>query len=367
MAEDWTVSERGEGRGLSGPLMAVLGAVLNGIPQPVLVFGGDGRILAANAAAADVLGPALPGQPVTAVLRQPEALAALERVFATGEEAEARLALPTRSFDATYRMTVHRCDPAATGLSLGVVTLTDIGHVEEAEQIRRDFVANMSHELRSPLTVLTGFIETLKGPARNDPEAQMRFLRIMEGEAQRMNRLIGDLLSLSKVEAVQRIRPKEPVNLSDVVRSTVTALRPRIEDRRILLRLELPEAPLVVPGDRDQLIQVFHNLIENAIKYGAGEGDEIAVTARSEPRIVGFPGPVAVVEVTDHGEGIDPIHLPRLTERFYRVDSHRSREMGGTGLGLAIVKHIVQRHRGRLVIRSTRGEGSTFGVMIPQT
>ena len=342
-----------------------IAAVLSGIPEPVVLAGPDNRILAANRAATDALGPGLTGQPVHAVFRQPEALAALDRAAATGEETQARLNLPTRSFDAIYRMTVHPCSPAGGGAGLTVISLADVGHIEEAEQIRRDFVANMSHELRSPLTVLTGFIETLKGPARNDAEARARFLAIMEGEAQRMNRLIGDLLQLSRVEANQRVRPRDPVDVAEVVRATLTALRPQIEDRRLVAGFEAPQGALSVPGDRDQLVQVFHNLVENAIKYG-GAGGGVWIAARIEPRLVGFSGPVVVVEVADRGEGIDPMHLPRLTERFYRVDSHRSRAMGGTGLGLAIVKHIVQRHRGRLSIRSARGEGSCFTVFLPQ-
>lgn len=289
----------------------LVAAILSGIPEPVVLAGPDHRILAANRAAADVLGAGLVGQPAHAVFRQPEALAALERALATGEEAQARLSLPTRSFDATYRMTVHPCAAAAGVSGLVVISLADVGHIEEAEQIRRDFVANMSHELRSPLTVLTGFIETLRGPARNDPEARARFLSIMEGEAQRMNRLIGDLLQLSRVEANQRVRPRDPVDVAEVVRATLTALRPQFEDRRLASHFEAPEGPLVVPGDRDQLVQVFHNLVENAIKYGAAGGG-VWISARVEPRMVGMAGPIVAVEVTDRGEGIDPVHLPRL-------------------------------------------------------
>ncbi len=358
--------EAGAGSWLSAERQEMLAAILSGLPEPVLVAGPDDRILAANRAAGDMFGPNLAGQPLHGVLRQPEALAALDRAAATGEEVQTRLALNNRSFETVCRLTVHRCDPASAGAGLTVVSLADVGHIEEAEQIRRDFIANMSHELRSPLTVLTGFIETLKGPARNDPAAREKFLAIMAGEAQRMNRLVGDLLSLSKVEANQRVRPRDPVNLSDVLRTTVTALRPRLEDRRLTLTLDVPDPAPVVPGDRDQLIQVFHNLVENAIKYGYA-GGAIEIAARVEPRQPGFAGPVAVIDVTDHGEGIDAIHIPRLTERFYRVDSHRSREMGGTGLGLAIVKHILARHRGRLTIRSVRGEGSTFSVHLPLT
>lgn len=179
-----------------------------------------------------------------------------------------------------------------------------------------------------------------------------------------MNRLVDDLLSLSKVEANERVRPRATVNLIDVIRTTLAALRPQIEDNGIALTLDESGGPFRVVGDHDQLTQVFHNLIENAIKYG-GSGGKVGVTLTSGPRRQGFTGPVISVEVTDRGEGIDPVHIPRLTERFYRVDSHRSRDLGGTGLGLAIVKHILNRHRGRLVITSTRGLGSSFTVVLP--
>ena len=266
------------------------------------------------------------------------------------------------------RETVLRVHVAPLGAGAAMpailVALRDISHVEEAEQQRRDFVANVSHEMRSPLTVLAGFIETLKGPARNDPVATLNFLDIMDREAQRMARLVSDLLSLSRVESEERVRPKAQVSLSEVLRATLAALRPQFEDAGIVVEFrDMPDAPLI-PGDRDQLVQVFHNLVENALKYG-GSGGKIELTLDRFDQMPGFAGSVMKVSVRDFGDGIDALHLPRLTERFYRVDGHRSRTMGGTGLGLAIVKHIINRHRGRLSIRSTRGEGSTFAVVLP--
>lgn len=179
-----------------------------------------------------------------------------------------------------------------------------------------------------------------------------------------MNRLVDDLLSLSKVEANERVRPRATVSLIDVIRSTLAALRPQIEDNGIALTVDDSGGPFRVIGDHDQLTQVFHNLIENAIKYG-GTGGHVGVVLTCHERWPGFTSPVISVEVSDRGEGIDPVHIPRLTERFYRVDSHRSRDLGGTGLGLAIVKHILNRHRGKLMIESTRGLGSTFTVILP--
>ena len=183
-----------------------------------------------------------------------------------------------------------------------------------------------------------------------------------------MNGLVADLLSLSKVEASERVRPREQVRLGDVIRTTLAALRPQIEDSGLQVAFDEDTADSTLLGERDQLVQVFHNLIENAVKYGGagGTGGTVRIALQAHARWPGLPAEVVTVAVSDSGEGIDPIHIPRLTERFYRVDSHRSRQMGGTGLGLAIVKHIVNRHRGRLVIESERGRGSTFMVILPR-
>jgi two-component system phosphate regulon sensor histidine kinase PhoR len=349
-----------------GRSLAQTAALLAALPEPALLVGDDKRIRLANPAASELLGAGLEGQGALLVIRQPEPVAALERalVGAPGERQEARYLLTSAAAETLYRMVVHRL-PEAHGLGGVLVSFLDISHVEEAEQMRRDFVANVSHELRSPLTVLSGFIETLQGPARDDPAARERFLGIMAQEARRMNRLVADLLSLSRLEANERVRPRERVVLAEVLRTTLAALRPLIEESGIRLEYDDATADAGLLGDRDQLVQVFHNLIENAIKYG-GAGGRVTITLRSHPRWPGIVGPALSVVVTDEGEGIDPIHLPRLTERFYRVDSHRSRQMGGTGLGLAIVKHIVNRHRGRLSIDSERGRGSSFMVILPQ-
>lgn len=345
-------------------------ALLDALPDPALLVGQARRILMANPSANELFGAQVTGQSVMSYLRQPEATAALEKGFAVLDGApppatpvEARMiqAAPTR--ETVLRVSVAPV-AASIGLPLLLITLRDISHLEQAEQQRRDFVANVSHELRSPLTVLAGFIETLKGPARNDPEATASFLDIMEREAQRMTRLVSDLLSLSRVESEERVRPRGQVSLSEVLRATLAALRPQIEEAGVVVDFaDLPEAP-AIPGDRDQLVQVFHNLVENALKYG-GSGGRVQIALQRLDAVPGMAGPVLRVEVRDFGDGIDPIHIPRLTERFYRVDGHRSRSMGGTGLGLAIVKHIVNRHRGRFTIRSTRGEGSTFSVTLP--
>lgn len=351
--------------------LAQCGALIEALPDPALLVSAERRILLANAAARDLFGAPLVGALANACLRQPEAAAALDRALnaldsdAPAQPQEARLLQTTPTRESVLRVTAMPLGPQA-GFAAVLVSLRDISHVEEAEQQRRDFVANVSHEMRSPLTVLAGFIETLKGPAKGDPAATAQFLDIMEREAQRMTRLVADLLSLSRVEGEEKVRPRALVSLSEVLRATLAALRPQIDDAGLVVNFrDLPEAP-PIPGDRDQLVQVFHNLVENALKYGAS-GGRIDVTLERVEQLPGVNGPVLKACVRDHGDGIDALHLPRLTERFYRVDGHRSRAMGGTGLGLAIVKHIVNRHRGRLSIRSTRGEGSTFCIALPIT
>jgi len=352
----------------AGPSMA---GVIDALPEPVLLVGPDRRIALSNQAARDLFGAGIDGTQIVSCIRQPEATAALQAGFraladpgAPAGPFVARKVTGRSGGESVWEVQVAALRSVDEPGWL-VVSLRDISHVEEAEQQRRDFVANVSHEMRSPLTVLAGFVETLRGPARDDPAARERFLEIMDREAQRMSRLVADLLSLSKVESDEKVRPRSPVSVSEVLRATIAALRPQIDRAGIVVVLDDAAAQDPIPGDRDQLVQVFHNLVENALKYGGGGRIEIAASRmESAP---GLAGPVLRVAVTDHGDGIDPIHIPRLTERFYRVDGHRSREMGGTGLGLAIVKHIVNRHRGRLSIRSVRGEGASFVVMLPCT
>jgi two-component system phosphate regulon sensor histidine kinase PhoR len=227
--------------------------------------------------------------------------------------------------------------------------------------MRADFVANASHELRTPLATLVGFIETLQGPAAHDEATRARFLQVMEAEAARMTRLIDDLLSLSRIELDKNVRPREIIALeplfSNIAATSAVALD---ADRR---RLDLNVAPGLpdVVADRDQILQVLHNLMTNAIKYGRS-GTPIVLTAE---RARLLSGDAVRVSVSDRGDGIEPEHIPRLTERFYRVDTGRSRRLGGTGLGLAIVKHIVERHRGTLEIQSELGKGTTVAFTLP--
>ena len=220
-----------------------------------------------------------------------------------------------------------------------------------------DFVANASHELRTPLASIRGFVETLQGAAKDDPTAQARFLGIMQAQAERMSRLIEDLLSLSRIELREHVAPTSPVDLNGVVQDVIAALKQTAEKNHVSLRIDgLPDEALVI-GDRDELAQVAQNLVQNAIKYGR-KGGQVDVSLRRHDKQL-------ELAVTDDGIGIAPEHLPRLTERFYRVSAKDSKERGGTGLGLAIVKHIVNRHRGELRVSSVLGEGSTFTVAMP--
>jgi two-component system, OmpR family, phosphate regulon sensor histidine kinase PhoR len=224
--------------------------------------------------------------------------------------------------------------------------------------MRADFVANASHELRTPLAALSGFIETLRGSAKNDPVAREKFLAIMQGQATRMARLIDDLLSLSRIELNAHLHPDKEVDLVAIVRQVADGLQMLAYDRGVEVKVRAPTQPLLVLGDRDELLRVFENLIENALKY-ASSGKRVELTVTEEP------DGEARVAVRDYGPGIAPEHLPRLTERFYRVDVAESRAQGGTGLGLALVKHILNRHGGRLAIDSVMGQGATFTANLP--
>ena len=352
-----------------------VGDLIAALPVAVLAVDPQARVTAANSAATALLGEALTDRPFVHVLRHPVVVQAVDAVLdpahvpppavdptlkavASGGH-RMRVRISARGRDIPAEITVSAL-PGAGAL----IVIEDGSGVEEAEQQRRDFVANVSHELRTPLTALMGFIETLRGPARDDPAARERFLGIMEAEAARMNRLVQDLLSLSRVESEERRRPAERLDLAMLIRAVAATLQPQAAAAGVGIRVEGAGAPVHVHGDPDQLTQVFHNLVENAVKYG-GAGGEVVLRLYPVPHDPVLRGPATAVEVADRGDGIDPMHLPRLTERFYRVDSHRSRQKGGTGLGLAIVKHIISRHRGRLKIDSEKGQGSRFTVILP--
>lgn len=325
------------------------------MPLAAVVIGADERVLAANAAAETLLGPKLAGRHHAFVLRQPEVLSAITQAARSRQPVEARHVIPGPSHEV-----IHRVTAAAVGRMV-LCSFEDLSDREQMDAMRRDFVANVSHELRTPLTSVLGFIETLRGAARDDAAARERFLAIMQTEAERMVRLVRDLLHLSKVEAQERQRPTERHDIAKLALSAIHTLRPLAQANGVSLVLEGLDQPAELFADPDQITQVVTNLVENAIKYG-GPGKEVRVSLGRQD---GPRGPKLRLAVTDQGEGIDSFHLPRLAERFYRIDGHRSREKGGTGLGLAIVKHIAHRHRGRLVIESVVGRGSTFAILLP--
>jgi two-component system phosphate regulon sensor histidine kinase PhoR len=260
--------------------------------------------------------------------------------------------------------TVVPMDPPLADGGRVVVVLSDRSRERAVERMRADFAANASHELRTPLASLMGFIDTLRGPAADDPPAQQRFLGIMAEQAARMNRLIDDLLSLSRIELVEHQAPAERVDLAELLRGLAAGFEPRLAAHRVTLDLVVAAGLPPVLGDADQLAQVAQNLLDNAVKYGRECGAvRLAAEPAAGPRWPARSG--VVVTVGDQGHGIPREHLPRLTERFYRVDTGRSCAVGGTGLGLAIVKHIVNRHRGQLAIDSEEGVGTTVSVWLP--
>jgi two-component system, OmpR family, phosphate regulon sensor histidine kinase PhoR len=356
--------------------------VLARLPDPVLLVDSQTRIRLANPAAETLFEGPLPGRNLTGILRHPELLDAVDRALDSAESETVEFTMPVpveRSFDAhVLPLSGAPQENPAGAASAGaaeaaesptvLLALQDMTKVMRADRLRADFVANASHELRTPLATLLGFIETLRGPAKDDGEARAKFLGIMQEQASRMARLVGDLLSLSRIELNEHSVPTEGVRLHSVLASVADSLAMKAAARSMTIELPADLASLPpVQGDQDELIQLFQNLIDNALKYGRA-GSPVRVLARaSEPPAAMTPArPAVAVAVIDQGEGIDRRHLPRLTERFYRVDTARSRDLGGTGLGLAIVKHIVSRHRGALELESDLGQGSRFTVFLPQ-
>ncbi|WP_315797794.1 ATP-binding protein [Bradyrhizobium sp. SZCCHNRI3043] len=360
------VAKREEERHANPVEAPAVSAVVEGIPDPAVLLDRAGRVIHLNAAAAQ-LAPALrKGELAQFALRTPEIITALREAIATTEIRRA-----------TYHdhVPVDRwmeliITPVPVPTAFGgtdkcmLMTFHDLTPLRRVEEMRADFVANASHELRTPLAALSGFIDTLQGPAKDDPKARERFLGIMHIQATRMARLIDDLLSLSRVELSAHVQPHAMVDVVPIIRQVTDGLESLARERQVVIETNLPEAPVTIAGDREELLRVFENLIENALKYGASGGRVIvsleqAVSAENAPEIR--------VKVRDFGPGIAPEHLPRLTERFYRVDVGDSRAQGGTGLGLSLVKHILNRHRGRLLIESVPRNGAAFTACFPQS
>jgi two-component system phosphate regulon sensor histidine kinase PhoR len=333
----------------------MLATVFNALDTPILVVAPDETVLLQNQAAEKAFGTIPPNTDLSARVRSPGILDMVRETIATGKvnQIEHSERFPS---DAVY---IVRVAPAEIGQRaderLYVLSYRDISQARRIDRMRSDFVANASHELRTPLASLRGFIETLQGPARNDQKAHEKFLGIMHEQATRMSRLVDDLLSLSRLELKSHIAPDEAINLAPLLGHVRDALAPLAQDVGVEISLIVPDDPVIVQGDRDELTEVFENLIENACKYGQ-EGKKVEVT------LSGGGGMPAEVSVRDHGPGIPAEHVPRITERFYRVNVEASRSKKGTGLGLAIVKHILTRHRARLLVQSEVGKGTVFTV-----
>jgi len=370
--------------------------VFDSLPDPLILLDARRRVTFGNQAARQLLGTIAVGGDLALALRDPAVLEAVDGVLAdgVGRQAEFRGVLPNERHFAV-RIEKLRPQPAGESPASGgggavcVLAMVDVSATKRSEQMRSDFIANASHELRTPLSSLIGFIETLQGPARDDPKAQEQFLKLMHEQAQRMARLVRDLLSLSIIETSEHKPPSGQVDLPALLQTVVDILQLQARAKGMTVKVTVEGALPQVAGDSDQLAQLFQNLIDNAIKYGAPNsevtvrvwptaapaamlsgnteagGAAASKRAGSQAGDLAIPPTTLAVSVADKGDGIPAEHIPRLTERFYRADMARSRAVGGTGLGLAIVKHIVARHRGHLRIESQPGKGSIFTVFLP--
>jgi two-component system phosphate regulon sensor histidine kinase PhoR len=359
------VASREDVRGVNPVETAAVSAVVAGMPDPAVLLDRAGRVIHLNAAAAQ-LAPALRKNELAQfALRSPEIVTALREAIATSEPRRATY-LDHAPVERWMELIIT---PVPVPTIFGgvdkcmLMTFHDQTPLRLVEEMRADFVANASHELRTPLAALSGFIDTLQGPAKDDVKARERFLSIMHAQATRMARLIDDLLSLSRVELSAHVRPDTTVDIVPIIRQVADGLEPLARERQVEVEIALPETQVLIAGDREELLRLFENLIENALKYGAS-GGKVIVSLNSALSAEGTPE--TRVMVRDFGPGIAPEHLPRLTERFYRVDVGDSRSQGGTGLGLSLVKHILNRHRGRLLIESVPRHGATFTACFPQ-
>jgi len=357
-ADDVGAASSHEGKPLAADWLVE--AVVSGLPDAVVALDRSGIVVASNAAARERTPALTRGAPLSFALRNADIIEAVRAAVASGDAQRVEFyeRVPADRWSEAFVAPVALPETIAGRRDLVILTLHDLTPLKRVEEMRADFVANASHELRTPLASLSGFIETLQGPARDDKQARERFLDIMKAQATRMARLIEDLLSLSRIELKAHVRPEQQLDLVPIVRQVADGLQTLARDRGVEVKVDTPAEPVVVRGDRDELIRVVENLVENALKYGAS-GRRVDISLRPDT------DGEAIVAVRDYGPGIAREHLPRLTERFYRVDVVESRAQGGTGLGLALVKHILQRHRGRLAIESAPGKGATFTVRLP--
>jgi two-component system, OmpR family, phosphate regulon sensor histidine kinase PhoR len=364
-----TIGDTGEPHGHRSRLRERSGSgvgprsLIDALPDAALLLDPEGILTAANAAALEVFGQLFVGEHIGRTARQPELMASVKSALASGEKAIFEMVIKTpteRHLDGAASRLVGFGDRAHSPAVL--IILQDISEREALSRMRMEFVANASHELRTPLAAVSGFIETLRGPAKDDAAAREKFLGIMSEQAQRMTRLIDDLLVLSRVEMRAHLVPLTVADLNHVAAEAVRQAGPIAKKEGATLTVELTTVDMKLPGDHDELMQAAQNLVQNAVKYGRPGGRVTIRTARERDRLGGM---VVRFSVIDDGPGIAAEHLPRLTERFYRVNTADSRQKGGTGLGLAIVKHIAARHRGRVEVQSIPGEGSTFSLVFP--
>lgn len=341
--------------------------LVDSLPDILIMCNNAQKIIRTNKAAREVFGQNLANKSLSTIIPSDELLNGVADVIE--ERQGRRIEFHLDSIMRDFRAIINLFFPAASGESIAViVTLNDITELQRVEKMRAEFVANASHEIRTPLASIKGFIETLRGPARNDQVALDEFLKIMDDQASRMKNLIDDLLTLSKIQANERTLPSGCVDIAQIARDEKEGFIWAAKEKNMSLRLDIAEGLPSVLGEFNELRQVLHNLISNALKYG-NTGTEVAVSMRVTSVLPDDPNfsklhRAVMISVMDNGEGIPREHLPRLTERFYRVDSARTRSIGGTGLGLAIVKHIINRHRGVLTIDSVVGQGSTFSVYL---
>jgi len=354
---------RAVGGTLTQPQTLLIEQLIDGLPDAAIVLDREGRVIAFNEAAGSIAPALQRDEPALIALRMPELVDAIRRATRRHEPQRVEFfeRVPLDRWLEAF-VTPVRLSTGDSAADILLMTFNDLTPLRRVEEMRADFIANASHELRTPLAALLGFIETLQGTAKDDPVAREKFLSIMQGQATRMARLIDDLLSLSRIELNAHLQPNTPVDLVPIVRQVVDGLQMLARDRGVEFNVTAPPDAVIVLGDRDELIRALENLVENALKYGAaGKRLDISLV-RGQTR--GGKAEV-LLAVRDYGPGIAPEHLPRLTERFYRVDVADSRSQGGTGLGLALVKHVLNRHGGRLTIESTPGAGATFTMHLP--
>ena len=324
-------------------------ALIEGLREPALILDG-GNVVAANAAARDLLGESIGGTALQEVVSHPAALAALKGGLELAEGVE------LTGLGGSRRHWLMRSANLAGGASL--IRFVDRSEARAAEQMRVDFVANASHELRTPLSTLIGYTETLREQNDEiDPITRERFLSVVHEEARRMQRVVEDLISLSRIEAEKFTEPTDAIDLGPLIEQAVENARRIAAERNSAIIRKMQHRLPAIAADSGQILQLLDNLIANALRYGEA-GTPVTIEAFAE-------GTMIHLVVADEGEGIAPEHIGRLTERFYRLDTSRSRALGGTGLGLSIVKHIVERHRGRLSIESQVGVGTQIHVLLP--